>query len=453
MSDPQRILSISSDENNCVYCEPCQKDGPPSISLRYCVGCSEYLCTSCYRNHTRYKAMENHVLKDVKDSLLLEADTGLLTQESIKETCNNHPAERVEYFCERCDQLGCNTCMRVYHSHCERTEFVPLLTKRQKYKEELNAFDKFRNGIAEKLAENEDNISFNIALNSELKTLAQEVVKKQRDKINKFFDELEEEINRKVSQIDKSNSTQLTFASDRINTLQREFERINSEIEEKKAGQTSEMFIAMIRHKHKMKTFEEELDKLSSKRRIQRYTVVPSEEIEVLMRNTREMCRVTTARLESEIDINSDDDEEKPRICGLAVMHEHFCVTTDDSNTSLKVIDTRSKRVASQIKLDAAYLNNDVVAVSLVLPDLKVNQLQFFTVSVSGVINSSAKPINTVAPYYDLTSGKDYIFACASEEIHQIGRTGKRIRCFKNDEGVSIGGIVVSDDSSRILLQ
>jgi hypothetical protein len=92
----------------------------------------------------------------------------------------------------------------------------------------------------------------------------------------------------------------------------------------------------------------------------------------------------------------------------LAVVHTHYCVVTDFINTSVKVVDTRTRCVTSQIQLSDAgceitSVNVDQVAVSANIKG--VNKILVFSVSSSGIISDTHRSIDVKYVYNGIVIG------------------------------------------------
>ena len=48
-----------------VLCEPCSERGNRTTSVRWCVNCTESLCTDCTENHRAMKMSRSHHLIDI----------------------------------------------------------------------------------------------------------------------------------------------------------------------------------------------------------------------------------------------------------------------------------------------------------------------------------------------------------------------------------------------------
>lgn len=343
----------ASDEENDIFCEPCREVGQQAIAEGYCVDCPEYLCEKCYQSHYKHNAFKHHMLLDAKAMPKDSASRKTLVDVCV-EKCSVHPTKVTEFFCETCDTLGCHVCVTLDHRQCAELKHIPEIAKNF---EKLNKYSDF----TQYLLKTEDNFSKHsktiaangTILNSEMIKRVKQDLKRQRAKINTFFDQLEKVTNDQIATIGKKNRDSLQVASNKLNSMYEEFRRIRNRIEETKNGQTCELFIAVKRGARKMKEFDEQFDQLLNEERIEQCTSIPSTQIQTMMRTTTELCRIAD-RLESKINIITESGYyRKPSVSGITVVRGYFCVVAYDKTGYLKVIDTRIMCIISEIDLDA----------------------------------------------------------------------------------------------------
>ncbi|XP_053372839.1 E3 ubiquitin-protein ligase TRIM33-like [Mercenaria mercenaria] len=299
----------ASDEIKDIYCEPCVGDGKQVEAEGFCVDCSEYLCGQCYNSHGRFKAFKHHVLQDKKNVPVDVASTGVL--DVCVEKCSKHPTKVTEYFCRSCDTLGCSACITKNHRQCQSVDHIPDIVTDLENNDEFKTFAEYFDKNLTLLKERKDEINSRKTVVNEMKNQAKTELKNQRDKINKFFDHLEVEMDKKIMDIDKNNKDTLKAASERCNIINDELNKMKTVIETKrKNGQKCELFIKMKRSKREIKKLDSQFDMLYDESKVQRYKLVQSAQTEEIMKNTTEICRMLTAKLVSEIDVSSCKDKK-----------------------------------------------------------------------------------------------------------------------------------------------
>lgn len=451
----------ASDEVKEIYCEPCHKTGHLAIAQGFCVDCPEYLCEQCYDRHGKYKVFQSHQLLD-KNSMSLVSYPENIKLDACVEKCSIHSSKVTELFCVTCDKLGCMICITLDHRLCPKVMHIPDIVSDLENSDEFKNFKKDLMHITERLSKQADSIASNVSTNSELLKLAEQELKRQRAEINKFFDELEKKMADQFKNILKKNEETLKNASERLETMKTDIDKIKNDTDSKTNGQKCELFIAMKRGKQKMKTYDDQFNKLAADRRIQLYTIVPSKQILAMMRNTTEICKIATASLESETDIQTCIDKEIPSAHSLTIVQRHYCVVADKANKRVKVIDTKNKCVTSEIAIEEALyiwglttVSTNQVVVSISLPSGK-HQLLFCSVSDSGIIRIT-KHLYVDNFYLDLVHYKGNLYGPFNHQVHKLNMNGEVVEKIQRDEqGANLfgflQGIAINSDSKTIYL-
>jgi hypothetical protein len=105
------------------------------------------------------------------------------------EKCSKHPSKVVDFFCGTCDVLGCYACIRLNHRQCKKVVHIPDIVKVKRTTVEFTEFDEILETIADELNEHKEKISSNTQINIQMMKLAKDKLKKQRNDINKLFDD------------------------------------------------------------------------------------------------------------------------------------------------------------------------------------------------------------------------------------------------------------------------
>ncbi|XP_053372859.1 uncharacterized protein LOC128546401 [Mercenaria mercenaria] len=415
-----KSVTAASDEIKDIYCEPCVDDGKQIEAEGFCVDCSEYLCGQCYNSHGRFKAFKHHVLQDKKNMPVDVRRTSVL--DVCVEKCSKHPTKVTEYFCRSCDTLGCSACITTNHRQCQNVDHVPDIVIDLENNEEFKKFAEYFDEKLTLLKEKKNKINSRKTEVEEMKKQAKVALKEQRDEINKFFDHLENEMDKKITDIDKNNKDTLKAASDRCNIINDELNKMKTDVEtNRKNGQKCELFIKMKRLKGEIEKLDSQFDMLYEESKVQRYKLVQSTQIEEIMKNTTEICRILTAKLVSEIDISSCKDKEKPCISGMSVVQRHYIAVADERNKVVKIIDTRNGR----------------------------NNLISLTVSASGVLSKDVIP--TIRPASDVVAIAQLLYVLHSNEIKVLDTHGNVLDTIGCD-CPSLPSIAASPDKKTIYL-
>ncbi|XP_053372768.1 uncharacterized protein LOC128546356 [Mercenaria mercenaria] len=383
---------------------------------------------------------------------------GIDVVDACVEKCSKHPTKVIEYFCWSCDTLGCSACITTNHRQCQNIDHIPDIVIDLEKDDEFKKFAEYFDKKLTVLKERKDEINSRKTELEEMKKQAKAELKKQRDNINKFFDQLESEMDKKITDIDKNNKDTLKAASDRCKIIHDELNKIKSTIEtNRKNGKKCELFITMKGSKPEIAKLDSQFEMLYEESRVQRYKLVTSAQTEKIMKNTTEICRMLTAKLVSEIDVSCCNDEEIPCIRGMSAVQRHYLAVTDNDNKAVKIIDTRTGRVTSEINVDCdsiwgvSNIKREQIIVSRTSyePEFK-SKLLSLTVSASGAL-SEGNVISTIEPTYDLVAIAQHLIVVHYNKIKVLNMHGnvlKTIRCVTSD----FSSIAVSPDKKPIYL-
>ena len=95
-----------------IKCDPCLCDHKSVTAVCSCADCNEFLCDNCARAHRHSQATKIHKLLD-RDEMPKEKFA------TEQEFCCKHPTKRIEYFCEKHDQLCCSVCVTLESAQCK----------------------------------------------------------------------------------------------------------------------------------------------------------------------------------------------------------------------------------------------------------------------------------------------------------------------------------------------
>ncbi|XP_045158770.2 uncharacterized protein LOC123524554 [Mercenaria mercenaria] len=453
MAEYSRSVIAASDELKDIYCEPCVNDGKQIEAEGFCVDCSEYLCGQCYKNHTRYKAFRHHVLQD-KDKMPVDTRKAG-ARDVCQEKCSIHPTKIIEYFCKSCNKLGCHACITVNHRQCQNVDHIPNIATDLEQSEEFKEFTNKLDNMLESINGRKKKLSSNITETDEMKSKARADLKKQRDEINKFFDHLEAEMERRIEDIDKRNKKILKTATFALDSIGDDLKQVKTTIHTKqKNGQNCELFIAVKNYKQKMETVNKEFEKLDGGNKIQRYALTTSTQIKEVLKNTTEICRLTTAKFVSEIDINTDNDNnDMISARGLAVVQNHYLAVLNHTNKSVKVVDVRNMKVTNEMNMKCdlvqsiTNVNNNQIAVTIT--HNFQNKIQFLSVSMSGSL-SKGHQIAIDIFCKDLAYSRGSFFMLHWGKVRITDMQGKTLKII-NTEGFA-DSIAVSPNNETIYL-
>ena len=150
-------LSVSSASPLVAPCGKCEND-----HVAFCIECQDFLCTGCIAAHDQTPLMKEHHVIDTptfpaSSSRKISPPANVspafeqlpVFDEDEYKTCEEHPEEKLVYFCKTCVAVICNTCATNKHLHHScmllreaYTRFKPTLEELVgKTKVEVNMLD------------------------------------------------------------------------------------------------------------------------------------------------------------------------------------------------------------------------------------------------------------------------------------------------------------------------
>ncbi|XP_052777166.1 E3 ubiquitin-protein ligase TRIM33-like [Mya arenaria] len=126
-----------SDEVFSLFCHPCNDEGDKHKAEGFCCQCHQFLCKTCIKFHRRNKMTKEHEILDEHNmpsskEMLVETDT------ECNKFCNDHPTERIKYYCAVHNEFGCGDCMIPRHCSCKPRNIGKIsndFLKGQEYKD------------------------------------------------------------------------------------------------------------------------------------------------------------------------------------------------------------------------------------------------------------------------------------------------------------------------------
>ncbi|XP_002732421.1 E3 ubiquitin-protein ligase TRIM56-like isoform X1 [Saccoglossus kowalevskii] len=96
-----------------VNCFSCESEGT-SLTLSYCLQCSEFLCRECSNHHTKMKSTKEHQVLSGDD--LLSKRNWVESRSKSTSLCRKHKTELLKLFCSTCKVPVCILCSLQEHT-------------------------------------------------------------------------------------------------------------------------------------------------------------------------------------------------------------------------------------------------------------------------------------------------------------------------------------------------
>lgn len=177
---------------NIEICAACLRDNDNVEAKHWCCDCAEALCEDCGKVHKKSRFTTSHKLirlRDVKNTKSFLMATSFL--------CDLHSDLRVTFYCNRHDQLICQTCLLQTHKDCKYITAIEQLMPERPRSSSNDHFDvlqkqalKLADSLNQLINTRKDNLA---NLDQQNQTI-QETIKKTKSEIIDHLTKLEEEL-------------------------------------------------------------------------------------------------------------------------------------------------------------------------------------------------------------------------------------------------------------------
>ncbi|XP_042240001.1 transcription intermediary factor 1-alpha-like isoform X2 [Homarus americanus] len=203
----------SSATEESFTCTSCTDE---AVATGLCTDCSEWLCDQCIQAHKRVKVTKDHIIKAKGE---VDSDSPSAKNQVKKSLlCNVHTKEKLNLYCQTCDQLTCRDCQLIEHREHKYkfSEEMAGLT-RDRLRQFLMDIRKKRGYIEnakELVAERRQQIlNKQESVQADINRLVETFIEIIRQRGNTLFDLLREVCNSKQEQLDKKNEVLLHLGS------------------------------------------------------------------------------------------------------------------------------------------------------------------------------------------------------------------------------------------------
>ncbi|XP_037781498.1 E3 ubiquitin-protein ligase TRIM33-like isoform X4 [Penaeus monodon] len=205
-----RGAGASEESFTCTSCTD------EAVATGLCTDCSEWLCDQCIQAHKRVKVTKDHIIKGKGE---VDSDSSSTkTQAKRALFCNIHIKEKLNLYCQTCDQLTCRDCQLIEHrEHKYKFSEEMASITRERLRQFLMDIRKKRGYIEnakELVGERRQQIlSKQESVQADINRLVETFIEIIRQRGNNLFDLLREVCNSKQEQLDKKNEVLLHLGS------------------------------------------------------------------------------------------------------------------------------------------------------------------------------------------------------------------------------------------------
>ncbi|XP_053375214.1 E3 ubiquitin-protein ligase TRIM33-like isoform X2 [Mercenaria mercenaria] len=236
-----------SDDFHDFPCSPCSKEGRDVAAVKHCVDCDENMCTSCLKDHNKFSAMKGHQILDK-----VQRSVGRKLQ-LPNQRCTKHGGRLIDVYCPIHDSICCSTCIAVEHSSCPGIKFIPDVAKGISKSKEFQQFEADMKNLQSRfvsLIQSED-VELQ-ALQQEQERICKEI-RTLRNKINKHFDKMEEELLNEVNTKFKQHKQKVETDREETDGVLNEIKSRSHQLYESRHGNESELFALLKTGRKRMK--------------------------------------------------------------------------------------------------------------------------------------------------------------------------------------------------------
>ncbi|OWF54246.1 tripartite motif-containing protein 2-like [Mizuhopecten yessoensis] len=208
------ILHQLQKTDKSIACKPCETKGNENVPAKFwCKHNNTYFCTDCKIN------VHDLLHEECEPQDISEINVSALLQQMASITgCGKHE-EKMEYYCEDHETLGCSKCIILDHRKCE------LVTSAEDYRDKLRKSSKI-DDLLEELRKSADAMEILIMdVSEQLKTMtldqdtALQSLTDIRKKIDERFDVLQKDLTDKLISAFKEEKENLEISKQQCERL------------------------------------------------------------------------------------------------------------------------------------------------------------------------------------------------------------------------------------------
>ncbi|XP_060590741.1 uncharacterized protein LOC132745783 [Ruditapes philippinarum] len=387
-------LSMGSDEDLKVYCQPCDRDGLTLPAYGYCTNCSEHLCETCFRAHRRHTLSRHHNLLD-KISMPPTLSTATQRQpDNFTNPCPKHNAEMVKFYCHDHKALLCSVCVTLEHTATPpcNVNYIPDISGKTINSNEYQDVLTELSDLAERSNKTlQDMKEMNVVSNKSLMETLTHIMK-FRTKINERLDELERQVKEAAKVIQEDNIKIFKSVETVCRDVSKSLKSSSDAIKHFNASKEANDLFMELKHAEQMiKEYEQKVDKVSEFE-VKEYNFEPNEAISNLLNKEMSLGTLKGRTLHpdlkyrrfSQMDIicMKRQDKDTCIITGMTLLTPDLLIITDYQNRAIKMVEISKKSVQARHNFDSDPWDVTSISQNEVAVTLPFNlTIQFLSVS------------------------------------------------------------------------
>ncbi|XP_052778884.1 uncharacterized protein LOC128216364 [Mya arenaria] len=307
-----------------LHCEPCLSDGQTRNSKGFCIECNEYLCHLCLDAHRKLRVLKSHHVKRGED--IPKKKPNKQAPYPADSNCHVHTDSKITSFCKSHQQLCCDQCVILGHKVCTDVKAIADYSQEFVNSEDYKTAFQMLKGLQSAYTAKKKEANMNLEEVDRYYHKAMETFKSELDKI-------------KISDIRTLKAVVSTYDSV-LGQLGSWLQSIDTY---KNNNQDNELAILVLRSIRDVDTIKDNIQRLCSDDSIVRYGFVPDK--------TSLLRLIKAPFLVQTITVKDESDENTCQIRDIALLQDNLVLLADYNNLKLKIFDTGTSTLVSNVKL------------------------------------------------------------------------------------------------------
>ncbi|XP_045215515.2 uncharacterized protein LOC123565791 [Mercenaria mercenaria] len=396
------LLTIGSEEDIVLYCQPCDHDGPRLPAHGYCVECKEHLCETCFTLHKRHTLSRHHTLLDKSrmPQTMSSASVHPSQPDSLTKPCPKHMKEMIKFYCQNHEALLCSVCVTLEHTSTScKVNYIPDISGQVINSKEHRDILKAMDTIIEQCCNKSKDMKKIIAKSNSSLTNVLADIKKFRKELNQRLDELERQAEDAAKAIQQENNENLKTVETTCNDVTKSLKTSSDTIKHLNTPKHADKLFMELKFAEQMiKDYEKRVHQ-SAAYDVKEYNFMPNKSISTLLDKERSLGTFIEKSLKQPspppaVEVKSRQISHQGKICVKTSKDKHTCfitgmtlltpylIITDQINNAVKMVDTLSQSVTDQLQLDTQPSKvTSVTSTELAVTLPEKQNIQFISVS------------------------------------------------------------------------
>ncbi|XP_053400548.1 uncharacterized protein LOC128557310 [Mercenaria mercenaria] len=324
MESTKDVKKANEHVDKNLKCEACEVDGIQKPATAFCVDCQDYLCFDCSSYHCVPKPTKHHKV------LLQHEMPGRKASTSLSEDCAKHKGETIKFYCKGHKALGCHTCIATVHRTCTSLQAITDFTKDIDKAPLYNEVKKEVKEMAQMFKAQKNRIQEKDQLSRRCNATALTQMRQRRVIINKQFDKLEQNIEKESAKMSREDTLKMKQLYDSCTAKLDALEEIKSDLDLlEETKQQKQLFIATVKTAVKIREMKSALLTIKADTKIRQFQLFPNTLSNSLAVREDSLGQLEICEFENNMQADSKSSYEQVGISTLIEMQSTDVVATD----------------------------------------------------------------------------------------------------------------------------